>query len=348
MNNAIRDKSIAGKLTSPASATGPRACLKRCGVCAQDAASPADFRRGIYGGDGAPLVAARRQAPCRRPCQRRRRRGAGPGVRETSCYSGQWGRYVEGGPGCDPAPSQSSTQQADTLNTAVMAVALGNYGLLGPNGRQRYTDDLAQLQLGAVAEQPGAMPEIRPSPDFAANVDRPFNEQRAPMRAPNRQAPVQTPNQRAPMRAATARHEMCPAARRLLGRIADLAAVAPRVAAERALAFPAWHTMAQCVVRVPRPRSTGDPNRRGWCGWRLGRDASAVLGRRPCDRVPAVCPGSGRVPWLRPCDLAPAVCVDVGRMFRALAVCWTSARACTARTAGRPVERLYPFAGGRR
>lgn len=57
-----------------------------------------------------------------------------------------------------------------------MAVGLGNYGLLGQDQQQRYTDDLAQLQLGAVAEQPGAMPEIGPSPDFAANVDQPFNE----------------------------------------------------------------------------------------------------------------------------------------------------------------------------
>jgi hypothetical protein len=57
-----------------------------------------------------------------------------------------------------------------------MAVALGNYGLLGPTDQQRYTDDLAQLQLGTVEEQPGAMPEIGPSPDFAANITQPFNE----------------------------------------------------------------------------------------------------------------------------------------------------------------------------
>jgi hypothetical protein len=67
-------------------------------------------------------------------------------------------------------------QQAYTLNTGVMAVGLGNYGLLGATDQQRYTDDLAQLQLGSVAEQPGAMPEIGPSPDFAANVTQPFNE----------------------------------------------------------------------------------------------------------------------------------------------------------------------------
>jgi hypothetical protein len=97
-------------------------------------------------------------------------------LRETSCYSGTYGLYVEGGPGCDPGTYTGHTQQAYTLNTGVMAVGLGNYGLLGPGQQQRYTDDLATLQLGSVAEQPGAMPEIGPSPDFAANVSLPFNE----------------------------------------------------------------------------------------------------------------------------------------------------------------------------
>jgi hypothetical protein len=97
-------------------------------------------------------------------------------LRQTACYSGQYGLYVEGGPGCDPGTYQGKTQQAYTLNTAVMAVGLGNYGLLGPGQQQRYTSDLAQLQLGTVAEQPGAMPEIGPSPDFTANIDQPFNE----------------------------------------------------------------------------------------------------------------------------------------------------------------------------
>jgi hypothetical protein len=104
-------------------------------------------------------------------------------LRETSCYSGTYGMYVEGGPGCDPGTYQGHTQQAYTLNTGVMAVGLGNYGLFGP--QQRYTDDLATLQLGpaaagsqasSAAEQPGAMPEIGPSPDFTANIDQPFNE----------------------------------------------------------------------------------------------------------------------------------------------------------------------------
>jgi hypothetical protein len=97
-------------------------------------------------------------------------------LRETSCYSGTSGMYEGGGPGCDPGTYQGHRQSAFTLNTSVMAVGLGNYGLLGPGQQQRYTSDLAQLQIGAVAEQPGAMPEIGPSPDFAANIDHPFNE----------------------------------------------------------------------------------------------------------------------------------------------------------------------------
>ena len=98
-------------------------------------------------------------------------------LRETSCYSGQYGMYVEGAPGCDPGTyTMTKAQVAYTLNTGVMAVALGNYGLLGPSDQQRYTDDLAQLQIGSVEEQPGAMPEIGPSPDFTANINQPFNE----------------------------------------------------------------------------------------------------------------------------------------------------------------------------
>ena len=97
-------------------------------------------------------------------------------LRETSCYSGTYGMYVEGAPGCDPGTWPNKAQVAYTLNTGVMAVALGNYGLLGPNDQQRYTDDLAQLQIGSVEEQPGTMPEIGPSPDFNANVTQPFNE----------------------------------------------------------------------------------------------------------------------------------------------------------------------------
>ncbi|HEU4426171.1 MAG TPA: hypothetical protein VFR67_26840, partial [Pilimelia sp.] len=60
-----------------------------------------------------------------------------------------------------------------SLNTAVMAVAEGNYGRLA---QQRvYTTGNARIQLDPnVWELPGAMPEIAPSPDFVANIDQSF------------------------------------------------------------------------------------------------------------------------------------------------------------------------------
>jgi hypothetical protein len=70
-----------------------------------------------------------------------------------------------------------STVQSDretfSLNSAVMAVAEGNYGRLGP--QRFYTDGNARIQLDpSVWEMPGAMPEIAPSPDFPANIDHDF------------------------------------------------------------------------------------------------------------------------------------------------------------------------------
>jgi len=98
-------------------------------------------------------------------------------ARDLPAYSGTYGLYVEGGPGCDPGTYTGHTQQAYTLNTGVMAGRPGQLRPARPGAKQqRYTDDLATLQLGSVAEQPGAMPEIGPSPDFAANVSQPFNE----------------------------------------------------------------------------------------------------------------------------------------------------------------------------
>src|SRR6185312_5306295 len=54
----------------------------------------------------------------------------------------------------------------------------GNYGRLGPDQQGRYLDALTQTMFGEPAtggtpdEQPGAMPEIFPSPDQGANIDR--------------------------------------------------------------------------------------------------------------------------------------------------------------------------------
>lgn len=105
--------------------------------------------------------------------------------RERDCYNSAYGLLHTGtGPTSDPAGNRGpscdsvvSTVQSDretfSLNSAVMAVAEGNYGRLGP--QRLYTDGNARIQLDpSVWEMPGAMPEIAPSPDFPANIDHDF------------------------------------------------------------------------------------------------------------------------------------------------------------------------------
>jgi hypothetical protein len=54
-----------------------------------------------------------------------------------------------------------------------MAVGEGNYGRLGPAHQRRYTDANRELMLPEADEQPGAMPEIAPSPPpRGRNIDR--------------------------------------------------------------------------------------------------------------------------------------------------------------------------------
>jgi hypothetical protein len=107
--------------------------------------------------------------------------------RELACYTDTFGMYhtgtgptsaVEGNPGpsCDDHVSEvKSERSVFTLNTAVMAVGEGNYGRLGPNQQQHYTDANADLQF-IPDEQPGAMPEIAPSPDYGRSIDRAFTD----------------------------------------------------------------------------------------------------------------------------------------------------------------------------
>jgi len=90
--------------------------------------------------------------------------------------------------GADPTCDTSVSDVPDeedifTLNTAVMAVGEGNYGRLGPQQQQRFTTANRQLQLPVPDEQPGAMPEIAPSPDYGRSIDRPFNERAMVMQA---------------------------------------------------------------------------------------------------------------------------------------------------------------------
>jgi hypothetical protein len=98
-------------------------------------------------------------------------------LRETPCYGDDNGLYHTGAPGCDPAQSDRPAEKTIfTLNTAIMAVGEGNYGRLGVDQQQRFTTANARLQLPDPDEQPGAMPEIAPSPDYGRSINRPFNE----------------------------------------------------------------------------------------------------------------------------------------------------------------------------
>ncbi|WP_163510607.1 glycogen debranching protein [Fodinicola acaciae] len=95
---------------------------------------------------------------------------------EKPCYTGEFGLFHTGtgpsnpGPACDSAVSSvPSERSVFTLNTSIIAVAEGNYG----RSARAYTTGNARVQLDpSVWEMPGAMPEISPSPDFGANIDK--------------------------------------------------------------------------------------------------------------------------------------------------------------------------------
>jgi hypothetical protein len=99
--------------------------------------------------------------------------------RETACYSGtrphNLGLFHTG---CGGGPNGQGERTIFGLNTAIQAVGEGNYGRLGPGRQQRYTDAEAEPMFGqpytgeTPDEQPGSLPEILPSPDFGANIDR--------------------------------------------------------------------------------------------------------------------------------------------------------------------------------
>jgi hypothetical protein len=107
--------------------------------------------------------------------------------RELACYTDRFGMYHTGtgptsaeggnkGASCDSHISEVQSERSIfTLNTAIMAVGEGNYGRLGGDQQQHYTDANAELQL-IPDEQPGAMPEIAPSPDYGRSIDKPFVE----------------------------------------------------------------------------------------------------------------------------------------------------------------------------
>jgi hypothetical protein len=109
---------------------------------------------------------------------------AGHGTRslalhETPCFSGE--RPLNRGlfhTGCGGGPAGAGEATIFSLNTAIQAVGEGNYGRLGPEQQRRYTDANVETMFsepatnGTPDEQPGAMPEIVPSPAFGKNIDR--------------------------------------------------------------------------------------------------------------------------------------------------------------------------------
>jgi hypothetical protein len=108
---------------------------------------------------------------------------------EQSCYTGELGLFHTGtgptsapagnpGASCDSVVSAVPSERVIfTLNSAIAAVSEGNYGRLGANQQQYYMRGNARSQLDPeIWEMPGAMPEIVPSPDFGANIDRLFTE----------------------------------------------------------------------------------------------------------------------------------------------------------------------------
>ena len=108
---------------------------------------------------------------------------------EEPCYTGEYGLFHTGtgptsapagnpGPSCDSVVSAvPSERNGFTLNSAIAAVSEGNYGRLGAKQQGMYIEGNARSQLDpTIWEMPGAMPEIVPSPDFGANIDRLFTE----------------------------------------------------------------------------------------------------------------------------------------------------------------------------
>ncbi|MEA2317250.1 MAG: hypothetical protein QOD44_1439 [Solirubrobacteraceae bacterium] len=105
-------------------------------------------------------------------------------LREERCYGDAFGLFHTGVAGCDPARSKlPGERQTFTLNTAIMAVGEGNYGRVGPGRQQRFTTANRRLQLPEPDEQPGAMPEIAPSPDYGRSVEKLFTERASVLQA---------------------------------------------------------------------------------------------------------------------------------------------------------------------
>jgi hypothetical protein len=124
-------------------------------------------------------------------------------LRETDCFTSSAGLVHTGSgattnpnsvqpfptvncPGDNATSNQPDERDSFTLNTAVMAVGEGNYGRLGADQQQRYTDDLAKIMF-TPDEMPGAMEEIAPSdphpPYYGHSLGRLFTDRASVMQA---------------------------------------------------------------------------------------------------------------------------------------------------------------------
>ena len=100
-------------------------------------------------------------------------------VREDSCFSGTT-PFNQGlfHTACGGGANGQGEKVIFGLGTSIQSVGEGNYGRLGPDQQGRYLQALAETMFGEPAtggtpdEMPGAMPEIFPSPDQGANIDR--------------------------------------------------------------------------------------------------------------------------------------------------------------------------------
>ncbi len=98
-------------------------------------------------------------------------------LHETPCFSGE--RPFNRGlfhTGCGGGPNGEGELTIFGLNTAIQSVGEGNYGRLAE--QRRYTEAEVEPLFSEPAtgglpdEQPGALPEILPSPAFGKNIDR--------------------------------------------------------------------------------------------------------------------------------------------------------------------------------
>ena len=159
-----------------------------------DPTDPANDNRPIFQRHWTGVTPMEIELPAARPRARRPPGRSRWTQREKDCYTGEFGLFHTGtgptsapegnpGPSCDSVVSTVKSERSTySLNTAVMAVAEGNFGRLGP--QQVYTTGNARIQLDpTVWETPGAMPEMAPSPDFVANIDRPFYDRSMSLQA---------------------------------------------------------------------------------------------------------------------------------------------------------------------